>query len=85
MSAIATVECPDQLLIAMRMTPLEFQERVRWDAVISLYREGRLSSGKAAEWLGVPRVRFLMKAWEQGVELLDDSDEDFRRESSLIA
>jgi hypothetical protein len=48
-----------------------------------LFREGAISSGIAARWLGVPRAHFLMDAMRHGATLLEDSDDDFRRETSL--
>lgn len=53
------------------------------EAAIGLFREGRISSGMAARWLGVSRVEFLLDAMRHGAVLLDDSDDDFRRESGL--
>jgi len=53
------------------------------DLRYGLFREGSISSGVAARWLGVPRAHFPMDAMRHGATLLDDSDDDFRRETSL--
>jgi hypothetical protein len=44
----------------------------------------RLSSGLAPQWLGIPRVHVLLMAMEAGAELLEDTDEEFRRETALL-
>jgi hypothetical protein len=61
----------------------QFAERVKRDAAYGLFREGAISSGVAARWLSVPRAHFLMDAMRHGATLLEDSDDDFRRETSL--
>ncbi|OZA30312.1 MAG: hypothetical protein B7X93_03780 [Hydrogenophilales bacterium 17-61-9] len=51
---------------------------------ISPFREGRLSSGMAANWLGVPRAHFLLKAMRTGgANLLEKNEDDFLREIAL--
>jgi len=37
-----------------------------------------------ARWLSMPRVEFLLKAGADGAVMLDDNEDDFRRESSLL-
>ena len=52
---------------------------------MALFREGRLSSGMAANWRGIPRAHFLLKAMQTGgANLLEDNDDDFLREISLL-
>jgi len=50
---------------------------------LAFFREGKLSSGLAAKWVGEPRAAFLLKAMAQGARLLDQGDIDYRRESAL--
>ncbi|WP_408034110.1 UPF0175 family protein [Thiorhodovibrio winogradskyi] len=66
------------------MNSRELADRVQRDAAMALFREGRLSSGLAAQWLGMPRVHFLLMAMAAGAELLEDTEEDFRRETALL-
>ena len=49
-----------------------FTAPVKPRAAVALFREGRMSSGVAARWLKVPRVRFLLLAMEKVGELLAD-------------
>jgi len=59
-------------------------EFMKEQAAIALFRAGRLSSGTAAAWLGIPRVTFLLRAMAAGGVLLDDSADDLARETSLL-
>ena len=68
----------------LHMNVEDFTDTMKTRTAISLFREGKISSGLAAIWLGIPRVRFLLKAWESGAELLDDSEEDYKRVTSLL-
>ncbi len=78
------IECPTELLRSLQMNAESFAEMMKTRAAISLYKEGRISSGMAARWLGIPRTAFLFKAMENGAELLEDSEDDFKRETALL-
>jgi predicted HTH domain antitoxin len=78
------ISCSPELMLSLHMNAHELAQRVKRDAAIALFREGRLSSGLAAQWLGMPRVHFLLMAMEAGAELLEDTDEEFRRETALL-
>jgi hypothetical protein len=79
------IECPQEILLGLQMNTRQFAALVKEEAALALFREGRLSSGMAASWLGIPRVLFLLKAMRVGgASLLEDTEEDFRRETSLL-
>ncbi len=78
------ITCPPEVMLSLHMNSREFAQRVQRDAAMALFREGRLSSGLAARWLELPRVHFLLMAMASGAELLDDTEEDFRRETALL-
>ena len=45
----------------------------------------RIEIGMAVRWLGMPRVHFLLKAKGEGnANLLEDNEDDFNREISLL-
>lgn len=54
------MEIPEGILIAEKMDATSFAQEVRVLAAVKLYELGRLSSGRAAELAGMPRVEFLM-------------------------
>ena len=51
------------------MSAEEFRDEVKHRAAVALFREGRVSSGLAARWLKMPRVKFLLLAMQEGGEL----------------
>jgi len=52
--------------------------------VLELYRQGRISSGKAAELLAIPRVSFIQFASQLGIPFLDMTDEEWNAEVERI-
>jgi hypothetical protein len=78
------ITCPPELMLSLHMNSQELAQRIQRDAAIAFFRERRLSSGMAAQWLGIPRAQFLIMAMAAGAELLEDTDEDFRRETALL-
>jgi predicted HTH domain antitoxin len=64
LQAIATtqivIDVPDKILLAEKTDEAAFARELRMLAAVKLYELGRLSSGRAAELAGVPRVEFLL-------------------------
>ncbi len=83
MSSDVTVEVPAEVLLELHLSSDGMARLLKEKAAIALFGEGRLSSGLAARWLGIPRSQFLLQAMAAGASLLDDSADDFRREESL--
>jgi len=85
MHHLIEIDCPQEILLGLHLDVEQFAGLVKLEAAIALFREGKLSSGMAARWVGMPRVHFLLKAMQEGgATLLDDNDDDFAREISLI-
>ena len=54
------VDIPESVLLAEKTGEHAFARKRRILAAIKLYELGRLSSGRAAELAGMPRVEFLL-------------------------
>ncbi len=54
------INVPDKVLLATKSDEATFAREVAMLAAIKLYELGRLSSGRAAELAGMPRVEFLL-------------------------
>jgi predicted HTH domain antitoxin len=54
------ISVPDKVLLAIKSDEATFAREVVLLAAIKLYELGRLSSGRAAELAGIPRVEFLL-------------------------
>ncbi|NLV46432.1 MAG: UPF0175 family protein [Candidatus Hydrogenedentes bacterium] len=79
------IQCPQEILLGLHLDAEQFSSLVAEAAALSLFREGKLSSGMAARWLGMPRAHFLLKAMREGnASLLEDNEDDFNRETSLL-
>ncbi len=85
MQSTIEIQCPQEILLGLHLDARQFSELVKEEAAIALFREGRLSSGMAANWLGIPRGHFLLKAMQEGgANLLENNEDDFTRETSLL-
>lgn len=82
MEKVMRIECPAELLLGLHVNVERLAEMVKLEAAIALFRKGSISSGMAARWLDMLRSAFLFKAMEQGAALLEDSADDFRRETT---
>ena len=85
MQDVIEIHCPQEILLGLHLDAAQFASLVRQEAAIALFREGKLSSGMAARWLGIPRAHFLLRAMQEGGAcLLDNNEDDYNREISLL-
>ena len=68
-----------------RDTPEEVAADLSRLAVLDTFRQGRISSGRAARLLGMARVEFLEFAGARGVPTMNYGVEDLERELADIA
>jgi predicted HTH domain antitoxin len=78
-----TIELPDETLLALRIPADEVGDALRMAAAAKFYELGRLSSGAAATLAGVPRIAFLAKLADYGVDSFDFAEDQFAKESRL--
>ena len=84
MQQTVTIECPPEILIGLHLNAEGFADYLKKQAAINLFKEGKLSSGTAAAWLDIGRVEFLHMAFAAGATLLDDTADDYARETALL-
>jgi hypothetical protein len=84
MNQTVAIDCPAEILLSLHMNAEGLAGFMKEHTAITLFREGRLSSGTAATWLAMPRMAFLQRAMAAGAVLLEDSTDDLARETSLL-
>jgi predicted HTH domain antitoxin len=70
------IELPDEVLLSLKETPESLTKVIRMAAAAKLYELGKLSSGRAADLAGLPRVSFLQALGQYGVPIFDLTAED---------
>jgi predicted HTH domain antitoxin len=66
-----TIECPDDLLVALGETEEQFAKEAKLALAAKLFELGRLSSGRAARLAEMDRVTFLLSLQRLGVPAID--------------
>ena len=80
MDETLTIQVPDRIRKMLNRTPEELSRDVRLYSALMLFRQGKLSSGAAAEMAGLPRVMFVDLCAEYDIPVSQISADDLRRE-----
>jgi len=79
-----TLQIPEESLIALNW-PLETAgNTLCMIAAVKLFELGHLSSGAAAKFAGIPRVLFLTKLADYGVDTFTLTKEELEGETRLV-
>ena len=71
MSLKLTINYPETLPDALGQTQEKFEQEAKWAMAVKLFEMKRISSGIAANLLGVDRVTFLLKLSDYRVPMID--------------
>jgi predicted HTH domain antitoxin len=74
------IDVPEKVLLAEKTDEVSFARELRMLAAVKLYELGRLSSGRAAELAGVPRIEFLLALSRYKVFPFEAELEDLERQ-----
>jgi len=78
-----TLDIPDEVLVALGRTDLEAGNELRLAAATKLCEMGRLYSGADAGLAGAPRVVFLSRLADYGVDSFSVTAAELARETPL--
>jgi predicted HTH domain antitoxin len=78
-----TLDISPEILLGLRVPLEEAGDAVRMAAAVKLYELGQLSSGAAARLAGVPRVIFLARLADYGVNTFQLTEAQLTRETRL--
>lgn len=79
MSAV-TVQLDEDLVALLYSSNQSLQHTASELMVLELYRRGTISSGKAAQLLGMERVAFIQHASRLGIAFLDMTEDEWATE-----
>ena len=75
-----TINIPldSELAGVLQMFDRPLKDTARELIVLELYRQGKVSSGKAAELAGMPRIAFIQHASDLGIPFFDMTEEEWQ-------
>jgi predicted HTH domain antitoxin len=77
------VQVPSEVM-ALGFSQADVQRHVAEWLVLSLFTEGRISSGKAARLLGISRIEFLELLRRRGIAYVDMTSEELAEELAAV-
>jgi predicted HTH domain antitoxin len=78
------LDIPNETLLALKTSTEEIGQTLRLMAAIKLYELGQLSSGAAAQLAGIPRVVFLSRLADYGVDTFNLTETQLLQETRLV-
>ncbi|HRU95366.1 MAG TPA: UPF0175 family protein [Anaerolineae bacterium] len=78
------LEIPEETLLALKGSAEEVGQTLRLMAAVKLFELGQLSSGAAAQLAGIPRVVFLARLADYGVDTFDLTETQLLQETRLV-
>ena len=82
--ATVNVQLDDELASLVGQADQPVAEAAREMIVLELYRRGVISSGKAAEILGMPRMAFIAHACQLGIPYYRMTPEEWKAELEAL-
>lgn len=68
------IDYPATLPDALQQTPEQFEQEAKWAMAVKLFEMKRISSGTAAQLLGIDRITFLLTLDRYEIPMIDLSE-----------
>ena len=78
------VDLDEAVATLLHQTNQPVQEAAQEMILLELYRRGAISSGKAAELLGMPRLDFIRYASHLGIPFIDMTADEWEAEKATL-
>lgn len=78
------IEIDDELAAILSQSKQSLERAAKEMIVLELYRQGTISSGKAAEILGIARIDFIKYASGLGIDYITMTDEEWQAELDVV-
>ena len=78
------LDLPRDLLGALDVPPTRVESQLRELIALELFREGRISSGKGAELLGISKLEFVCLLAQHGISYFTESPEELMAEVKAL-
>ncbi|MBD2567145.1 UPF0175 family protein [Anabaena lutea] len=75
-----TLELPEEIFSALRLSPNEFVQELRLAAAIHWYQRGEISQEKAANIAGLDRTDFILALSREKIDVFNVDFDDLQRE-----
>lgn len=80
MQRAIVVNYPDTIPAVVNQSPEDFEAEAKRAMAVKLFELGRLSSGQAAQLIGISRVEFLLTCRQMGVASVEWDDKEIEAE-----
>ncbi|MBN1876348.1 MAG: UPF0175 family protein [Anaerolineae bacterium] len=78
------LELPRDLLGALEVPQTQVEARVQELIALELFREGRISSGKGAELLGISKLAFIQRLSQHGIEYFTETPDELQADVAVL-
>jgi len=83
-SLTVALDLPRDLLGALDVPHTEVEVRLRELTALELFREGRISSGKGAELLGISKLAFIQLLSQHQIETFTESPDELESDLATL-
>ncbi|MEA3359960.1 MAG: UPF0175 family protein [Thermodesulfobacteriota bacterium] len=75
-----TIDVPDSFLKEISFGFLKPEREIKFILAVKLVEAGRISTGRAAEWIGISKPRFLQEMGRYGLSAFQLDDETIEKD-----